>query len=88
LSRKSYQNKDLQTVQFHRKIFFSLVPLFIFADQATKVLVMKFVQCTGRLCEPGYPRVREGNYTSLSDAFEPWGRENRHPLSPSLNAFS
>ncbi len=55
---------------YHRKIFFSLVPLLIFLDQATKVLVIKFVQCTGRLCTPGYPRVREGSYASLSEASE------------------
>jgi signal peptidase II len=57
-------------VPYHRKIFFSLVPLLIFLDQATKVLVMKFVQCTGRLCTPGYPRVREGSYATLSEAGE------------------
>lgn len=55
---------------YHRKIFFSLVPLLIVLDQVTKVLVIKFVQCTGRLCSPGYPRVREGSYASLSEAGE------------------
>ena len=74
-------------MQFHRKIFFSLVPLLIFADQVTKVLVMKFVQCTGRLCEPGYPRVREGNYTSLSDAFETMGAGDPTPAFTVIERF-
>lgn len=71
--------KDEQDVQFHRKIFFSLVPILVIADQLTKVLVMKYVQCTGRLCNPGYPRVREGRYTSLSDAIETMGAGERSP---------
>jgi signal peptidase II len=60
-------------VRFHRTIFFSLVPLLVFLDQATKVLVMKFVQCTSHLCSPRYPRVREGSYATLSEAVETFG---------------
>lgn len=74
-------------MQFHRKIFFSLVPLLIFADQATKVLVMKYVQCTGRLCDPGYPRVREGNYTSFSNALETMSAGERSPAFSVIDRF-
>ena len=58
---------------YHRRIFVVFVPVLLLLDQITKFWIIDNVQCTGRLCEPRFPRVREGQYASFKEAFETIG---------------